>query len=160
MTKEIKLTQGKVALVDDEDFEYLNQWKWYAQKTRHHWYAARRGSRIIAPRPIYYMHKEIIKDADLVDHKDGNGLNNTRKNLRAATRKQNVHNSRCRGSIGYKGVVKVPKLVTNPYRSGIMFDGKFVSFGFFPTEKQAAQAWNDNVGKYHGEFAVYNVIVP
>jgi hypothetical protein len=94
--KELLLTQGKVALVDDEDFEYVSQWKWHAQRDRGTWYAKRRdGTK---------LHRIIMKTpVDLeVDHRDKNGLNCQKYNMRNCTHSQNMHN---RNFIGkYKGV--------------------------------------------------------
>ena len=103
MSKEIPLTQGKVAIVDDADFDWLNQWKWHYAAAG---YAARAaGGR--KNRHILYMHR-LITDAPAeahVDHRDHDGLNNRRNNLRIATPSQNRYNTRLsRGSSKYKGV--------------------------------------------------------
>jgi dTMP kinase len=81
--KEIELTQGKVALVDDDDFEELNQFKWHVKKDHNRaFYAAR-----VTPRPnrrLIFMHRQILKDIPEgmeVDHVNGNGLDNRRSNL-------------------------------------------------------------------------------
>ena len=95
--REIQLTQGQVALVDDEDFEWLNQWKWfaYASKTRKVFYAARQLPRVNGKQFTFYMHHEIIGRPPKgfeVDHRNGRGTDNQRHNLRHVTRRQNCQN--------------------------------------------------------------------
>ncbi len=99
--KSIPLSRGLVALVDDEDLEALNRFKWSATSFRTSGpYAVRKEGR-----RMVLMHRELLC-ADLVDHVDGNGLNNQRANLRPASPSENVHNQRLRGSntSGAKGV--------------------------------------------------------
>ena len=99
--KEIKLTQGKVALVDDEDFDFLNQWKWCAHKDGNNFYAVRVDySNGRANKKFLSMHRVLLGLTDpkiFPDHKDGDGLNNQRYNLRIATPSQNVINSKTSG---------------------------------------------------------------
>jgi hypothetical protein len=108
--KEIPLTQGKVALVDDEDFEYLNQFKWYAGEARGLIYARRQ----LRPKDCnskIWMHTDIMKTPKgmVVDHKDGDGLNNWRSNLRLVTHRQNLQNiSLSKKSSQYPGVSRCP----------------------------------------------------
>src|SRR5271169_6507345 len=89
--KIIPLTQGKVALVDDGDYDRLNHHRWYASKhagkNRPRWYATRMLSSKSGVRKLLLMHREIAAVAGIptVDHHDGDGLNNRRKNLRPAT---------------------------------------------------------------------------
>ncbi|KKK47193.1 hypothetical protein LCGC14_3157660, partial [marine sediment metagenome] len=77
--REIALTQGQTAIVDDQDYDWLSQWRWYAVRSRETWYAGHTFGRR-PNRCMQTMHQLII-DATLpetADHKDGNGLNNTR----------------------------------------------------------------------------------
>ncbi len=105
--KEILLTQNQVALVDDEDYENLSMYRWYAVKQKHRFYTVRS-----TPRPNryrIYLHHEILKGKPEsgfeVDHIDGNGLNNQKNNLRIVTRSQNAMNQRPTiGSSGFKGI--------------------------------------------------------
>ena len=99
--KYIPLTQGKLAIVDDEDFEWLSQWKWHFNRKK---YAAR----TINHSGKLYMHQVILNTPKgmLSDHRNGNGLDNRRKNLRACNVQQNKANSRLpkNNTSGFKGV--------------------------------------------------------
>lgn len=103
MTKKIPLTQGKFALVDDEDFEYLSQWKWHASKYSNSYYACRtiNSNKVLMHRFILNAQKELE-----VDHIDGNGLNNQKLNLRIVTHSRNMQNRKnnSNNKSGYKGV--------------------------------------------------------
>lgn len=161
--KEIKLTKGKVALVDDEDFEYLNQWKWQAQKSNKTYYA-KRGIGISKTNPKHYsvkMHRQIMgvksykEDARQVDHKDWNGLNNQKENLRVCTPSQNAYNRRSsKGDSKYKGVLKQPKSEYWGAKITVKTRGKML--GVFEDEKEAAIAYDNAARKYYKEFAVLN----
>jgi len=155
--KEIKLTKSQFALVDDEDFEWLNQFHWSAKINKHTIYAYRSsGSKCI------WMHREILAishDKDLRgDHIDHNGLNNTRKNLRIATHKQNncYKKSAKNSTSKYLGVSFCK--ITNKWRATIYNNYKQKSLGRYDTEEQAGLAYNDYAIKIHGEFANLNVI--
>jgi hypothetical protein len=148
--KEIKLTQGKFAQVDDEDFEWINQWKWYAQKSNKYIYAAR-----YSKGKYYYMHR-VIMNPDLlheVDHKDRNGLNNQKNNLRICSHQQNAMNSKSReGSSKYIGVCYKDKYIT----AQIVINNKTIHLGYFKTEEDAAFARDLKAKELFGEFANLN----
>jgi HNH endonuclease/AP2 domain len=95
--KEIPLTKGKVALVNDDDHEWLSRYKWYARHNPNgNWYAVRRTSRR-ADHSFVWMHRAIMGGPSQgfdIDHRNGNGLDNQRKNLRVATRSQNNANGK------------------------------------------------------------------
>lgn len=156
--KEIKLTQGKVALVDDEDFEFLNNHKWCAAKGENTFYATRMepGN----PRTFILMHQQILGFPKEVDHKDGDGLNNKRSNLRACTRSQNHMNRRPKigCSSRFKGVSFNEKCRIHPWRVMIMVNYKRIYIGFYATEKEAALAYNQKAIELFGEFARLNEI--
>jgi hypothetical protein len=92
--KEIKLTQGQVALVDDEDFEKINQFKWFAAKKGKTFYATRNIT-VNGKRKSALMHWYIM-DGKSIDHIDRNGCNNCRNNLRFCTHQENQMNNRKR----------------------------------------------------------------
>lgn len=156
MTKEIPLTQGQVALVDNEDYEWLMQWKWFAHRTHGGWVAGRNSEKKCGKQ--IWMHRLIINAPNglQVDHKDGNGLNNTRVNLRLATHSQNQHNrgkSRINKS-GYKGVSWDKS--KGKWYATIYINSKQINLGRYQTPEMAAIAYDEAARKYHGEFAKTN----
>ena len=105
--KTIKLTQGKCTLVSNIDYTYLNQWKWFIVRSKKNWYAARRDNKY----KVIFIHHVILNRIGkhnfiYVDHRDGDGLNNCRSNLRPATKSQNGGNRGLNknNKSGYKGV--------------------------------------------------------
>jgi len=157
--KEIKLTQGKVALVDDEDYEWLNQWKWHAMpsKSKRNFYAVRNEKQENGHRTIY-MHVFIMgKIIGLkVDHGDCDELNNQRYNLRHCTHQENCRNAKHRinCSSEYKGVFWDGKM--KKWRASIRVNGKANHLGFFDIETDAAEAYRASSTKHFGEFAKTN----
>ena len=154
--KEIKLTQGKVALVDDEDFEELNQFKWYAAKmTKGTFYAGRKKNNKRA-----YLHREIMNPVAgmEVDHIDGDGLNCQRVNLRNCTHIQNTMNRRMSltSTSGFKGVSWHKR--DEVWQANIRVDRKLKYLGSFSMLEDAALAYNKAATKYFGEYAELNAI--
>jgi hypothetical protein len=158
--KEIPLTQGQVALVDDEDYVYLNQWKWHAIKAKYTYYANRTlhfdDGTVVSIR----MHRQIlgVPQNKETDHIDGNGLNNQKSNLRICNYSQNQYNKRGWGTSGYKGVSARMDNHTNPYRAYISIGGRLVHIGSFPSIEEAALAYNNEAIKHFGKYAKLNVI--
>lgn len=149
--KKIKLTQNKFVLVDDEDFEYLNQWKWQFGGRRY-------AVRTINHSQKIYMHRQIMnppKNME-IDHINGNELDNRKENLRFANRRQNQLNAKPhKGSIsGYKGVY-LKKLNTEK-KWVVYIQQKYI--GSFVNKINAAKAYNQAAIKYFGEFARLNTI--
>ena len=155
--KEIKLTQGKVALVDDGDFEILNVYQWHIDKSRHGYYARR--SKKWGVRPMHRVIMGLIKgEGHEVDHINGNGLDNRRCNLRICLQSQNAQNRRKikLKSSQFKGVTKrknYPK-----WRARIRLSGKLENLGDFDNELQAAAAYNFAAVQKFGEFACLNSV--
>lgn len=156
--KKIKLTQGKFALVDDSDYEWLNQWKWYAFKNGTSFYAGRSITKDGA-RKMILMHRIITnaKKDKMVDHKDHNGLNNQRVNVRECTRSQNMQNQSSGGVSKYLGVGWIKG--RNKWEASIKSNDKRKNLGHFKTEIEAAIIYNIAARKYHGEFANPNKFV-
>lgn len=153
--KEIQLTKGKVAIVDDEDFERVNKLKWYYGTGRAGY--ARRGI-MIGSKRTYQMLHSFISGFELTDHIDGNKLNNQRINLRSCTRSTNKMNAKKMKNLTskFKGVSK--SNTDNYWKCQIKKDGVFVYNKRFKTELEAAIAYNENAPIYFGEFALLNII--
>ncbi|MFA7361991.1 MAG: HNH endonuclease [Candidatus Kapaibacterium sp.] len=149
--KEIKLTQGKVALVDDEDYEYLNQFKWAARFSKKRYYAHKAKTK-----ESIMMHRFILNPPKnmIVDHIDHNGLNNQRNNLRICNNKQNSYNKQSWGECGYLGVYKRNR--NGGYLSRISKDNNSYFLGFFNNKEDAAKAYDIKAKELFCEFANLN----
>lgn len=153
--KEIQLTLGLVTMVDDEDFEWLNKWKWGAHKSGNVFYVSRACYQSGKAKTIK-MHRLILGLNDsktYCDHIDGNGLNNQRFNLRACTSSQNQMNrgAQKNNELGIKGI-RLRK-DNNKYQARIKLGGIDYYLGNFNTIEEAiiARKLADEV--YHKEFA-------
>lgn len=163
--KTIPLTRGKVALVDDEDFQRISQHCWYAMKNRRAvgtWYAARNSSIKDGPRYKILMHREILGLSNpkvRPDHRDNDGLNNQKYNLRIATHQQNQWNQKKKkinAASPYRGVCLHKQ--RGKWYARIRINGKDTSLGLFASEIEAARAYNAAALKHHGPFASLNPI--
>jgi len=148
--KKIKLTQGKVALVDNRDYEYLNQWKWCAHRGSKTFYA-RRSINKDGKWTTISMHQVLAELMDFeyrADHINRNGLDNQRKNLRDATSKQNNENSRIRkdNTSKYKGVSWYKR--KSKWQVQIRHYGKQIHLGLFDRLKDAVKARKKAEEKY------------
>lgn len=157
--KTIPLTRGKFAIVDDADYEYLSQFKWYVREQKHvhgpsTFYARRKsGGKTIQ------MHRVILglKPGDklVVDHINHDGLDNRRENLRVGTHAQNVANMKSNhGSSRFKGVVW-DKSASN-WKAHIKKDQKVTHIGYYPTEEMAARSYDEKALELFGEYALLN----
>ena len=158
--KQIPLSQGLFALVDDEDYDFLMQWKWTANKERKT-FTAYRNQHTPKPRKFIYMHRLIMGITDtliFVDHIDGNGLNNQKSNLRACSNAQNLMNrpSNKNNTSGFKGVIFDSK--NQKWIAQIMVNRKSIKLGRFSDKKDAAIAYNNAAKIYFGEFAHLNKV--
>lgn len=158
--KRIPLSQGQLATVDDSDFSVLSSHKWYAwwSRTTKTFYAVRSVGSGRKKRTIY-MHRQIVGETGpSVDHRDHNGLNNCRSNLRRASASENSQN--CRKSIGcssvYKGVSLLKK--SNRWKAYIKIHQRQIYLGRFDTESSAAEAYNRAAKLLFGEFALLNEV--
>jgi len=150
----IKLTQRKYATVDDEDFAYLNQWKWFY----HDGYVLRNLKRIKGKnQKKISMHRLIAQTPNdmYTDHINGNGLDNRRNNLRICTNQQNGMNRKVNinNTSGYKGVSWHKK--GKKWQVQIKAE-KFLYLGLFKSKIQAAKAYNQKALKLFGEYANLN----
>ena len=156
---------GKFALVDDEDFEVLNKFKWHLKPSDLSYNPekigyAKRGTRKEGKYTNVIMHRVILKaeEGEICDHANGNTLDNRKENLRICTFKENSINSKKpRGNTsGFKGVSW-----NKPANKWIVFiagDTKRIYLGLFSDKLEAAKVYNEAALKYHGEFARLNVI--
>jgi uncharacterized protein YycO len=156
--KEIALTQDKVALVDDQDFEWLNQWKWCAKKGKNGRFYAVRGVLENGKTNGYFMHRVILGLTNpkvLVDHRNLNGLDNQRHNLRECSNKQNTRNRTAKknGSSIFKGITRRK---SGLWVTQITSDMKNHYVGTFKTEEEAARAYDRKAVELHKEFANLN----
>ena len=154
--KEIPLTQGKLAIVDDEDYVWLSQFNWHAVGN----YAVRRV-RLNPPinglrQGVQFMHRVIMEAPHgvLIDHRNRNPLDNRRCNLRFATVSQNLMNMRKADAkrSRYKGVAYGKE----GWQSQIMKDGQSRWLGYFASEIEAARAYDAAARELFGEFAFLN----
>lgn len=145
--KKIVLTQGQVALVDDCDFEKLNRFKWSASRHRNVFYATRHSPMINRKRFTIYMHHEVVGKPPkgfMVDHKNGLGTCNIRKNLRFVTHRQNLQNrQKTKNSSRYPGVDWAK--TNGKWRAQIGINGKNKYIGLFTDEKKAFEAYKQAV---------------
>lgn len=153
MAREIPLTQGLVAIVDDEDFAALSQFKWRARPAGMTAYAVR--SEYPSNKTIR-MHRQIIGCDGSVDHINGDGLDNRRCNLREATHQQNMRNRRktpgC--SSRHKGVYWMKS--KQKWYARIKGNGANRGLGLFSNEDDAARAYNTAAKAEFGVFAKLN----
>ena len=148
--KKIKLTQGKYAMIDDEDFEKVSQYKWcYSNR-----YATTTQKGI-----TFRMHRYILGAIDpalYVDHINSNSLDNRKSNLRFVTPSQNAKNKSAHKNsyCGYKGVSR-SRL---KFKAQIFHNRKSIFLGVFDNPEDAAEAYNKKAKELFGEFARLNII--
>ena len=158
MTIEIELTQGKIALIDDEDWDLVSGYRWHACTTPRHntWYAQAHTRRADGTWTKIKMHRLILGLTDPrvhTDHIDGDGLNNRRGNLRACSNSENQRNrgSQANNTSGFKGVSWDKE--TGKWAANIRVNGKQKRLGRHDTPEEAYQAYCDASIELHGEFA-------
>jgi len=152
--QEIPLSKGYVALVDATDFEFLNELRWYAAPHGRTLYAVH-GGRVGRKTRHIFMHRLILNNPRgmATDHIDGNGLNNTRANLRIANPSQNTANKR-----------KWHRPTTSQYKGVNRYKGRWRAYicnqhlGIFDDEIEAALAYNEAALVRFGEFARLNEV--
>lgn len=165
--KEIRLTRGCVALVDDEDYARLSRFNWFARFSSRSrtFYAARNtgGEENIfdIKRRTVFMHHVVIgweREPDTeVDHKNGNGLDNRKENLRIVSMNQNQWNATLRtdNKTGMKGV---SLHAGSAFIARIRKGGRETHIGSYATIDEAGHAYNKAAVRLHGEFARLNPV--
>lgn len=157
--KKIPLSQGQYAIIDDDDFKYLSQFKWYAARHKRTWYAVTCVKNKNGEYRARAMHRILLGLSNpkvFTDHIDHNGLNNQRTNLRTCSNKQNGHNRRPHTGSRFKGVTFDQK--RGDFKSQIIVSGKYIYLGYFDNEIDGAKAYNEAAIKYYGKFANINQI--
>jgi len=151
--KLIPLTQGKFAVVDADDYEWLNKYKWCVCKSKRNCYAKRK-----VKGKIVFMHRQILSAPPhlFVDHIKHNGLDNRRPNLRLCTNIQNQRNKRpnLNSKSRYKGVFWCKRC--KKFRAKITHERKSFHLGYFESEIEAAKAYDKKATELFGEFAYLN----
>jgi len=136
------------AIVDNDDYEYLSFFDWYAIETNGKFYAVRSEKR-----SIIFMHRVIMKTPEklVVDHKDGNGLNNQKSNIRNCTIQQNCMNRSLRSDskTGYKGVSKTKR----GWKARVFHGKKTIYNKTFNNIEDAIKAYKEAAKKAFGDFA-------
>lgn len=153
--KTIQLTKGFAAMVDDTDFERISKLSWRVSANKPGFYAqtnVRRGSR----QHTLMMHQFIMGPGSDIDHRDGNGLNNQRNNLRRCNDSQNQGN-RKKGANRLSRWKGVTLHSGGKWQAQIKHEGKSRYLGLFVQEWDAAEAYNQVARQLFGEFARLNV---
>lgn len=155
VVRSIPLTQGQQAWVDQDDYELVATHKWFAQRARHTFYAVRREQ---GSRKNIHMQRQIMQPESIilvVDHKNRNGINNCRYNLRVCTKVQNSQNSRHRKrKYKYRGVHTSDGV--SKWYARIKVNYRDAYLGTFPTQEDAARAYDRAAIQHYGEFATLN----
>ena len=156
--KKLALSNWGVTFVDNADYPRLKPFKWFAMKDRRRVYAARAWTNSRGVKTIQRLHSFLLPRVKQVDHKDGDGLNNQRKNLRPARQRQNQQghqnkrtgtSSKFRGVSWHSGAKK--------WKASIVVRGRSKHIGLFDREIDAAKAWDGASFTYPGKFAFQNL---
>jgi hypothetical protein len=159
--KTIPLTTGEIAFVDDEDYERVSLFDWYALRvTENLVYAVRVIPAARGKQTLEFMHRYIMNAAkgEIIDHRDGNGLNNSRTmNLRRCSHAENMRNSKVHrnNTSGYRGVSRSK----HGFRAYLSVNGKTIHAGYFKSPIDAARKYDAKAREQFGEFARLNFSV-
>jgi hypothetical protein len=156
--KEVPLTQGLVAIVDDEDYELVSRYTWQAVSNGADYYAVCTIYEDDGTQWPLRMHRLIMNAPDdmEVDHVNNNTLDYQRSNMRLATRSQNNANRTMpqgEGGSGYRGVYRT---TSGRWRAQIKSGGTIHQLGSYDTPEEAARAWDEAALQMHGSFARLN----
>ena len=160
MAIQIELTHGKVAIIDDDNWDLVSGFKWRAVKGHNTWYALATSRRDGGGHRAVLMHRLLLGLTDptiKTDHRDGDGLNNQRENIRACSdaengrnRRKNVNNSSgFKGARWHKGAGR--------WVAQIWFNGKQKYLGLYSTPQEAHAAYCAAAIELHGEFANFGM---
>lgn len=154
--KKIKLTRNKYTIVDDEDYEILSKYKWYCTN------AGYAQKDIYKEKKKYLMHRVILNafKGEVVDHINGNPLDNRKQNLRKSTQCLNTKNVKCNrrnNTSGYKGVSFNKKY--QKWEAYITFNYKHIFLGYFDKKNDAGKSYNNKAKELFGEYSNLNKII-
>lgn len=141
----------KIILIDSEDYELVSKYGWHLRKDTHTFYA-HTNINLKYGRSVLLLHRLILgaKKGEMIDHKDGNGLNCTRSNIRFCTPHENALNRNIKSnSLGFRNIIKR----NNKFMVRISNGKKRFSVGTFDSLQQAIDKYNLEAKKYYGEFA-------
>lgn len=149
----INITQGKVAIVDAEDFEQINQWRWFANRKGKLWYVGRWVT-IEGKKYQVYMHRFITNapKGKVVDHINGNGLDNRRSNLRICTHRENLRNRGATSKNEYGNKCIYWDKSRNQWSVRVNVGGKLAYLGRFKDLAKAILVRDNFLKEFHGEF--------
>ena len=151
----IELTQGKYALIDETDFYLISKYNWCFDKSIGY-AVARIGKKVVR------MHRLILelRKGEMCDHKNRNGLDNRRTNLRVSNKSNNGINrtKQKNNTSGYKGVFLMKDGRKKKYMARMKFRNKDIFIGYYYKKKEAAEAYNIAALKYFGEYAYLNKV--
>lgn len=158
-TMEIPLSQGLVALIDEEDFAFVSQWKWHVDRCGKAAYA-RRYRRVSESSggQVVWLSRELLNAPDdmLVDHINGDTLDNRRCNLRLASPSQNNQNRRSRAGSTSQYVGVCWDKNHQRWRAAIQVERRSIYLGLFADEADAGRAYDSAAREHFGEFAQLN----
>lgn len=148
----IPLTQGKFAIVDDEDYDWLMQWKWHIKRGSNTFYAVRNGKR--PHRQKILMHREIINPPKgfETDHINHRGFDNRKINMRCCTHAQNNRNRLSKFN-RHKGIVQRK----NRWYARIWHNCRYIYLGTFSSKNEAIVAYDTKALELNNDFAYTNL---
>lgn len=150
--KKVELTKNKVATVDDCDFKKVSKFNWYCQETLSNRFYARRTTDGL------YLHTFLMGNFKnkVIDHINGNSLDNTRDNLRFCDFVENLHNKKVykNNKTGLKGIFRD----RNRWRARITVEKRKISIGSYASKNEAALAYDHAAKHYFGNFALTNFV--
>lgn len=160
--KQIPLTQGLIALVDDEDFEDVSKYNWHAKINKKtgreyamRWNIYRDKDGVKKKNPVY-LHWHVMggkREGFQIDHVSRDSLDNRKENLRWATASQNSYNKKSKvGKSGYRGV----HIVQWGYQASVSINGKRTHIAYSKDPLVCAKAYDEAAKKHYGEFAMLN----
>lgn len=150
-----KTKEDLICIIDAVDYHLVKDYRWWSIQSNKTFYA-QCNIIVDGKRTSTTIHRFILPSDQEVDHIDRNGLNNTRSNLRQATRLLNCANQGLKeaNTSGYKGVHWVKR--DNKWQTRIWINGKRKSLGYFDDVIKAAEAYDSAAFRLHGEYAVLN----